>query len=88
MTDGPISFQREGRRKRKHMMMSAELILVVKELADDLDKSESSIVEEAVWADLIENLGEERVMELIDDAQDELEDDDRLENPVTVEVQA
>lgn len=86
MTDETIRFQREGRRKRKHMMMSADLILVVKRLAEAEGESESSVVERAVWADLVDRYGRERVLELVGDVQEEIDQDDRLESPVAVEI--
>lgn len=87
MLDEPIEIERLGRRKRKHMMMSVELIHVVNELADeDPDRSASELVTDAVWAQLVEDHGRDRVLELVDDVQEELEGDDRLETPATIRV--
>lgn len=79
-------YDRIGKKRRKHLMMSAELATV---LDSALPPGEASAyVERAVWSQLIEDYGREAVRDEIENAQDDLDTDDQLaeERPYALEA--
>jgi hypothetical protein len=69
--------ERIGRGKRRHLYFSRELDAVLGDLVEE-HIVVSNWVERLVWAGLVEEYGEEAVLEAIEQAQDEMGPEVRL----------
>lgn len=79
-------YDRIGKKKRKRLMMSRELVAV---LDDAVGPGETSgYVEEAVWRALIEDYGREAILAAIEDAQQSIDPENQLRQPRPVELDA
>lgn len=83
MNDAP-EMTRYGRKTRKHLMMSYDLIGALDTLLAD-DVSASEFVEAATWAALVDEFGRSAVLDAIDATQAEMDDDERLVEPKEVD---
>jgi hypothetical protein len=68
---------RIGRKKRRHVYVSRELEATMDELLDRHVRV-SPWIEDAVWTVLVEEYGEEAVLEAVENAQDEMDLDAKL----------
>lgn len=80
------TIDRHGKKRRKHYMMSAEVVGALEHFAGEQERSR--VVERAVLAWLIDQHGVESVLEAIEDEQDELAPEETLASPKELDLPA
>lgn len=81
-----VKFDRIGRKTRKNMTLSPDLVGVLDELVGKTHRS--AFAERAMWGLLVDEYGEERVRAALEDVQQQMDDDERLREPTQVELTA
>ena len=76
LSDDTELFDRIGKKKRKNLMLSRELVGVLARVTDD--GRESAVVERAVWQYLVDEYGQDEIREAVEDVQTALDDTERL----------
>jgi hypothetical protein len=85
-TDVSELFRREGKKQQKNFRLSRELSGVMDSLIES--RGQSRYVERTVWLALIEEHGKDRVLELVEDVQDDLKGHERLPEPEPLTLEA